>query len=228
VTGPLRVGLVEDQRMFADALRLLLETEPGIEVAWVAPDAAEAERRLGDDPPDVVLTDVDLPGLDGISATRRIAADHPTVKVLVMTARSDAELVARAIEAGACGLVTKHGAAGELPEILRTAASGALVLPPTETGELVRRLRDRVGGAVAPGALSKREREVLQGLTDGLSTVELAERLLVSPRTVQGHVQSILTKLGVRSKLEAVLCGLRAGIVRLRIPDLEGDRPAAT
>ena len=216
MSDPIRIGLVDDHGICADAVSILLEAELDMRVVWTAGDGETAIERCREDAPDVVVMDVNLPGVNGIAATRQITAEHEHVKVLVVTGLSDPDLVARVVDAGACGLLTKQRAGDDLVRDLRAAAGGSIVVPPQQMAALIDRLRAPAAERSPETALTDREVEVLQGFADGLSTGEVAERLFISPRTVQGHVQSILGKLRVRSKLEAVLYGLRHGIVQLR------------
>jgi two-component system, NarL family, response regulator LiaR len=213
--SPIRLVIVDDHRVFADALGLLLRTETDIELLAVAPDAETALDIVRQRRPDVVLMDVDLPGMNGIAATRETVATSPETRVIVLTALMDPQVVEGAAAAGAIGFVSKQRAADDVLGAIRAAASGEEVFRPQDLHAL---WRSGTPAGTRPRAfdLTSRELEVLQGLVDGLSTDELATSLFLSPRTVQGHVQSILTKLNVRSKLEAVLHGLRYGLVRLR------------
>ena len=209
----IRVMLVDDHQMFAEAIGMFLATEEDIEVAEILGDANDVLERLHASRPDVVLMDIDLPGVDGVTATQRIVEARPETKVVLITALSDPGLVLRGIEAGASALVAKERAADDLVDVIRRTAAGEEIFlaPQLRMLSVVR----ASGESEAKVRLTQRELEVLQGLVDGLSTDELASALFVSPRTVQGHVQSILTKMRVRSKLEAVVAGLREGVVRL-------------
>jgi DNA-binding NarL/FixJ family response regulator len=208
----IRVVLVDDHQMFAEAIGMFLATEDDIEVAEILADANDVVERLAATRPGVVLMDIDLPGVDGVTATRQIVDARPDTKVILITAMSDPGLALRGIQAGASALVQKERAADDQVDVIRRTAAGEEVFPTPQ----LRLLTTAQGSPRTQGArLTQRELEVLQGLVDGLSTEELATALFVSPRTVQGHVQSILTKMRVRSKLEAVVTGLREGIVRL-------------
>ena len=209
----IRVMLVDDHQMFAEAIGMFLRTEEDIDVVEILGDANGVVEQLHESRPDVVLMDIDLPGVDGVTATRRIVEARPETKVVLITALSDPGLVLRGIEAGASALVAKERAADDLVDVIRRTAAGE---------EIFLEPQLRLLSVAPPGEetqakvkLTQRELEVLQGLVDGMSTDELAAALFVSPRTVQGHVQSILTKLRVRSKLEAVVTGLRLSIVHL-------------
>jgi NarL family two-component system response regulator LiaR len=209
----IRVVLIDDHQMFAEAIGMFLSTEDDIEVVEILADANDVVGRLSSSRPDVVLMDIDLPGVDGVTATRRVVDARPDAKVILITALSDPGLALRGIEAGASALVQKERAADDLVDAIRRTAAGEEIFPAPQ----LRLLSEADGSGTARNGsrLTQRELEVLQGLVDGLSTEELADTLFVSPRTVQGHVQSILTKMRVRSKLEAVVAGLREGVVRL-------------
>jgi NarL family two-component system response regulator LiaR len=215
MSPPIRVVLVDDHQVLADALTLLLRTQDDVDVLAVVPDAEKALRIVDEMQPDVVVMDVDLPGMNGITATRRIVATQPDTRVIVLTALMDPEVVEGAAAAGAIGFVSKQRAADDLLGAIRAGARGEEVF---QTSDLQKLWNGKVTAGERAGIfqLTSREIEVLQALTDGLSTNEVASSLFLSRRTVQGHVQSILTKLQVRSKLEAVLYGLRHGLVRLR------------
>jgi DNA-binding NarL/FixJ family response regulator len=209
----IRVMLVDDHQMFAEAIGMFLRTEEDIDVVEILGDANGVIERLHETRPDVVLMDIDLPGVDGVTATQRIVEARPETKVVLITALSDPGLVLRGIEAGASALVAKERAADDLVDVIRRTAAGKEIFLAPQLRLLS--VVPASGESEAKVKLTQRELEVLQGLVDGLSTDELASALFVSPRTVQGHVQSILTKMRVRSKLEAVVTGLREGVVRL-------------
>ncbi|MEO8292382.1 MAG: response regulator transcription factor [Actinomycetota bacterium] len=217
----IRVLLVDDHRMFAEAIGMFLSTEDDIEVLEILADADGVAERVRSSAPDVVLMDIDLPRVDGLTATRQVLEARPETKVVLITALSDPDLARRGNDAGAVALVPKERAADDLVEVIRGAAGRD---QPGRRGQL-RLLPSEPDAASRPAAvLSPRELEVLQGLVDGLSTEELSVALFVSRRTVQGHVQSILTKLQVRSKLEAVVTGLRDGLVRLGAVERRANR----
>ena len=213
--SPIRLVVVDDHQVFADALGVLLGTEGDLEVLAVAPDAEKALIVVEELRPDIVLMDVDLPGMNGIAATRQVLETCSETRVIVLTALMDPAVVEGAAAAGAIGFVSKQRAADDLLGAIRAAARGEEVFRTYD-------LQALWNGKVTPlerqgiSELTSRELEVLQALADGLSTNEVASTLFLSRRTVQGHVQSILTKLHVRSKLEAVLYGLRHGLVRLK------------
>ena len=216
---PISVLVVDDHQMFADALNLLLSAHPRLEPIGVSASAEEALEVCDGRCPDVVLMDVDLPGMDGIEATRRVRERCPDTHVVIITALQPTDVLAGAVEAGASGFVPKTQAADQLATVIEQAAAGEMVLPEGDIVSILRRLQEarqsRTDVERLIGSLTEREVEILQGLAEGKSTTELAEALFISPHTVHSHVRSILSKLGVRSKLEAVLFGLRQRVIRL-------------
>ena len=212
----IRLLVVDDHRMFADALSLLFDSEDAVEIVGISNDAESALALVDAERPDVVLMDVDLPGMNGIIATQALVDTYPGVHVIVITALMDAGVVEEAARAGATGFVSKQRAAEDLLLAVHVVAAGEEFFRLEE----LRRI-GRPGGATPKPEhrMTTREREILQGLADGLSTDELAAALFLSRRTVESHVQNILIKLGRRSKLEAVLYGLRHGVVRLKNVD---------
>ena len=211
----IRLVIVDDHQVFADALGVLLKTEHDIELLAVSPDAESALDIVRLRRPDVVLMDVDLPGMNGIAATRAVLTSSPDTRVIVLTALMDPQVVEGAAAAGAIGFVSKQRAADDLLAAIRAAADGEEVFR-TQDLRALWPAGKRAGDRPGEFDLTSRELEVLQAFADGLSTDEVAATLFLSPRTVQGHVQSILAKLQVRSKLGAVLYGLRQGLVRLK------------
>jgi DNA-binding NarL/FixJ family response regulator len=201
--------------MFGDGLHMVLTSHPDIRALPVVRDAEAALKIAVQERPQVVLMDIDLPGMDGIEATRRLATMCPESAVVIITALMNPDLITKAVQAGAAGFVSKQRAADELIDTIRRTAEGESMFLPHELHALFGGAHDRSGFPSRPCPLTKRELEVLQALVDGKTTDEVADALFLSKRTVQGHVQSVLTKLGVRSKLEAVLDGLRRGYVGL-------------
>jgi NarL family two-component system response regulator LiaR len=218
VTELIRVQLVEDHQMFADALKVLIDAAEGLAWAGTAGTGEEAVQLGADARPDVVLMDIDLPGIDGIEATRRLLEVCPEARVVAITALQPDQVMAGVIEAGACGFVPKTQAADQLIDVIRAAAAGEIVLPAGDLIKTLARLREareaRKDEERLLERLTERELEILQALAEGNSVPEIAGTLFISPHTVNSHVRNILTKLGVHSKLEAVLMALRQGIIR--------------
>jgi NarL family two-component system response regulator LiaR len=219
MTGPIRVLLVDDHQMFADALELLLASEEGIESLGAVASGEQMVEVCERECPDVVLMDIDLPGMDGVDATRLLTQLCPDAQVVAITALQPGDVMARVIEAGATGFVPKTQAADLLIDVIRRAAIGEIVLPAQDTVALLLRLGQaherRADARRLTEQLTEREVEILQAIADGRSTDEIAREMFISPHTVHSHVGRILTKLGLHSKLEAVLFSLREGLIRL-------------
>ncbi|TYB47951.1 response regulator [Actinomadura chibensis] len=205
-----RVTIVDDHPVVRAGLRALLGGEPGIEVVAEAADGAEAVRRVGLVPTDVVLMDLQLGGgIDGVEATRRILALPDPPRVLVLTTYDSDADVSRAIAAGAAGYLLKAGPPDELFQGIRTAARGETALSPEVATRLADRLREP-----AP-ALSPREIEILELLAEGLSNQRIARRLLISEATVKTHLVHIFAKLGVGTRTAAVAAAVERRLIRL-------------
>jgi DNA-binding NarL/FixJ family response regulator len=217
--GTIRVLLVDDQPLLRTGFRMVLGTEPGLTVVGEAGDGeegAELARRLL---PDVVLMDIRMPRLDGVGATRRIVEAGLPTRVLVLTTFDLDEYVLGALRAGASGFVTKDVPADELVDAIRVVAAGEAVVAP----RILRRLLDQYAGHLPDPAattppviegLTERENEVLVLIARGLSNAEIARNLYVSETTVKTHVGHVLTKLGVRDRVQAVVLAYESGLVR--------------
>jgi len=211
----IRVLLVEDHRLLADSLAALLAREADIEVVGTANTVAEA-KAMAKDRLDVVLMDYHLPDGTGADATRAIKARCPAARVVMVTALTDDETVLESIQAGADGYLTKDRAAEEVVLAVRAANAGETLLPQSVIVEIARRVataRERGEDRRIIEPLTPRELEVLRALTEGLSTPEICERLFIAPNTLRTHVQNIMGKLHVHSKLEAVSFALRYRLV---------------
>jgi DNA-binding NarL/FixJ family response regulator len=220
---PISVLLVDDQPLLRTGFRLILESEPEVSVVGEAADgraAVAAAKRLL---PDVVLMDIRMPGKDGIDATREIlawAADAgQQVRVLVLTTFDLDEYVVEALRAGASGFLLKDVPPDELVGAIRVVSEGAAIVAPTITRRLLDRFGDKLPSTrerppTRLDVLTEREREVLRLLARGLSNAEIARRLVVSETTVKTHVGNVLTKLGLRDRVQAVVHAYETGIVR--------------
>jgi DNA-binding NarL/FixJ family response regulator len=223
------VLIADDHQLLRQALRRALE-DSGLRVVSEAGDGEEAVRLVQQDRPDVVVMDVTMPVLDGIEATRRIHAATGESKVLVLTMHDEDALRVKALRAGAVGFLTKDCAMQEVVETVRRVADGDTVFSP----EIAAAMMAQFPVATAPPApststpangrpvenhdspLTKREREILQLVADGHSTAEIARSLYISAKTVKNHLASIYSKLDSRDRTQAVLSGMRLGIVQLQ------------
>lgn len=200
----IRVALADDHPVFREGLQLLLDSTGDIAVVAVAADGEELLALL-DQPDlevDVVVLDLDMPVLDGVSTARRIGVTHPGVGILALTMHDEPVVVGRALEAGARGYVLKGAGHGSIARAVRAVAEGDTVLSGA-VGEAVRRRSLAAADAVLPG-LSARESEVLSLVARGLDNHEVARTLYLSVKTVQNHVSSLLAKTGTRSRAELV------------------------
>lgn len=217
----IRVLFVEDHQLLADALSALLAREPDMEVVGIAGTVADA-KLMARERLDVVLMDYHLPDGTGAEATRAIKARWPAARVVMVTAISDDETVIESIQAGADGYMTKDRAAEDLVKAVRDAHAGEILLPRSVIVEIARRVavaRERGDERRMIEPLTPRELEVLRALTEGLSTPDICERLFIAPNTLRTHVQNIMGKLRVHSKLEAVAFALRYRLVEPPRPE---------
>ena len=210
----IRVLVADDQALFREALRTLLEVQPGIEVVGEAGDGDEAVRRSGELHPDVVLMDLRMPVLDGIAATARLRAEQPGVRVLALTTFDDDEDVFAALRAGAVGYLLKDVTSVKLVEALDAASRGESVLQPSVAAKVIARVARMPEAAPAPEhPLSDREVEVVRLLADGRSNREIADALFLAEGTVKNHVTTVLAKLGARDRTQAALRAKALGLV---------------
>ena len=202
----------DDHQVVAQGLAALLAAEPDIDVVGVAGSVTEVVEQAESLRPDVVLMDYELPDGDGVAATRALKKSRPETKVVLLTAYSNEAVLVAAVEAGCSGFITKRDGSQVVAEGVRLAASGEALVSAALLRQVLPRLTrtDRRRST----DLTPREIEVLELLAEGLPTPTIAERLYVSYNTVRNHVQSILMKLGVHSRLEAVSTAVREGIIR--------------
>jgi DNA-binding NarL/FixJ family response regulator len=215
----IRVLVVDDEELVRTGLRLILDAEPDIGVVGTASDGRQAVAEVRRLCPDVVLMDIRMPGLDGLEATRRILTepDVPPCKVVILTTFDVDEHVYEALRAGASGFLLKDVPADQLAHVIRVTAAGEALLAPSVTRRLIAAFARPTAPAPVPvaglGDLTPREVEVLTLLAEGLSNAEIATRLFVGEATVKTHVARILTKLGVRDRVQAVIAAFRSGLV---------------
>jgi DNA-binding NarL/FixJ family response regulator len=220
-----RVLLVDDQSLVRTGFRMILHDEADIEVVGEAADGRAAVEAVGRLRPDVAIMDIRMPIMDGIEATRRIVADAPSTRVLVLTTFDADEFVVEALRAGASGFLLKDVAPDDFVAAIRTVAAGDALLAPSVTRQLLDRFRDRLPGP--PDVrnerlreLTERELEVLKLVARGLSNREIAERLVLAEPTVKTHVSHAFLKLDLRDRAQAVVLAYEVGLVR---PGSGGD-----
>jgi DNA-binding NarL/FixJ family response regulator len=214
-----RVLIADDQPLIRSGFRMILEEQDDITVVGEAADGEEAVRLTERIHPDVVLMDVRMPGTDGIEATRRVVAQAPGSRVLVLTTFDLDEYAFSALRHGASGFLLKDARPAELAEAIRSVASGDAVVAPRVTRRLLDHFAGRLPDLHAPGAgatgverLTERERDVLQHVALGLSNREIADALFVSEATVKSHLTRVLSKLGLRDRVQAVVFAYQAGL----------------
>ncbi|MFD4946098.1 response regulator [Streptomyces sp. NPDC058239] len=216
----IRVLLADDQTLVRAAFAMLVESDRDMEVVGQAGNGLEAVELTRAQRPDLVVMDIRMPELDGIEATRRIAADEHLagVKVLVLTTYDTDEHIVDALRAGACGFLVKDTRPAELLAAIRTVAAGESLLSPGPTARLIARVLSSprtppAGVQGGPDRLSERERQVLRLVGRGLNNAEIAETLGLSPLTAKTHVSRIMGKVGARDRAQLVIVAYESGLV---------------
>jgi DNA-binding NarL/FixJ family response regulator len=227
------VVIADDHRTFGEALEIALDKEPDLDVIEVVTDGESAIRVTADRHPDVVLIDLQMPGVDGLQATRSIRATDPDTTVIILTGTEDELSLGRAVQAGAQGFLQKTEAVADLAGAIRRARRGEPLNAPEEVESSLRGLRRRRDRDQTMSRrmdrLTPREIEILQRMTDGMTVEEICADLGMTKNTLRTHTQNVLTKLGVHSKTEAIVAAIRHGKVRtageplLSEPDLGID-----
>ena len=224
----IRIGLTDDEPLLTAGLAMLLGAQADMEVVWQATDGYEALRRVESDPVDVLLLDVQMPGLDGLATTRRLVEAGAQGRIVILTTFDTDGYVLGAIEAGAAGFLLKNTPPPRLIEAVRTVHAGDSVISPGPTRRLLTAMRSgriggnrevgaaRTAGAVQPAMdLTGREQEVLRLVAAGLTNQEICDRLWLSMPTVKTHVSHLLAKTGARDRVQLVLVALCTGVVTL-------------
>jgi DNA-binding NarL/FixJ family response regulator len=214
----IRVVIADDQRVVREGLQLLLGLLDGLEVVGAAQDGEEAVRLAVQHEADVVLMDLRMPGVDGVEATERLAAERPAARVLVLTTYADDDVLFAALRAGARGYLTKDAGADEIAAAVHAVHRGETRLDPAVQARLVEAVvcRPTQHGDALPDDLTPREAEVLALIAEGLSNGEIAERLVVSGATVKTHVNRIFMKTGARDRAQAVRYAFQHGLASER------------
>jgi two-component system nitrate/nitrite response regulator NarL len=214
VDDEVSVIVVDDHQLFRGSLVALLR-ERSINVLAETAMAADGIARAAELQPDVVLMDLNMPGMSGIEATQRLSAAAPLVNVIMLTVVADERLVMDALLAGACGYLLKEAPIDQIVEGVRAAARGESLISPRIASRLIRRLRapDEAEPPLTGAKLTPREREVLELLAQGMDNPEIARSLNMSHHTVKNHVSSILVKLQVENRIQAAVLAVRGGLV---------------
>jgi DNA-binding NarL/FixJ family response regulator len=211
------VVVADDQALVRGGFKMILETQPDIDVVAEAQDGVDAVEQVEAHRPDVVLMDVRMPRLDGVAATRRILAKHPETRVLVLTTFDEDQIVYEAFRAGASGFLLKTVPPTRLADAVRTIAAGEELLAPTVTRRLIETfLSTSRPAATSYGLenLTDRERQVLELIGRGLSNSEIANRFVISEATVKTHVNRVFSKLQLRDRVQAVVLTYESGLVQ--------------
>lgn len=208
---PIKILVVDDHHVFATSLARALNDEPDIDVVAAVTTIDDALRHADADAIDVVLSDYRLGVGDGVQLTQALLERHPEMAVVILTASSDEAILASALEAGCSGFVTKAEPIESVIAAIRAAAVGEAVITPSLLARLLPRLSSRPKGRNPD--LTEREREVLQLIAAGMTNQQIADHLTVALDTARNHVRSILTKLGVHSKLQAAAAAVQRGLV---------------
>jgi len=212
MTAPLRIVIADDQASVREGLVLLLGGLPGIDAVGAAADGEQAVALVAEHRPDAILLDLHMPVLDGIGATRRLAAEHPGVAIVVLTTYADDDSVLEALRAGARSYLTKDADRADIARALSAAADGLAVLDPRVPAMLLAAARAPVRAAAAPDGLTGREAEILGLIARGLTNPEIAARLFLSNHTIKTHINRIFAKTGSRDRVAAIGYAHRHGI----------------
>ncbi|HKH31719.1 MAG TPA: response regulator transcription factor [Gaiellaceae bacterium] len=215
-TETLRVLLVDDHDLFRTGLRNLLE-EQTVQVVGEAADGAQAIRMVRELAPDVVVMDLNMPGMSGVEATRQVTTLAPLTRVVVLTISDQDEDVMNAILAGACGYLMKDSSIQDLMQGIKAASVGESLISPHIAAKVLQRMRatgtNEVDAAMIRAELSDREIEVLKLIANGKDNAQIAADLHISPKTVKNHISNILMKLQIDNRIQAAVYAVRSGIV---------------
>lgn len=228
--GPINVMLVDDHEVVLEGLIRILEKQGGIKILTVARSAEEALEKIARFPPDVVIVDIQLPGMNGIELIRRIKVDHPGIAAITLTVFDDEQFATQAIKAGAIGYVIKDAAKEELVKAVRAAAKGESLISTSVARKLIAeisegesRKKKKVEGFEG---LSQREVDVIKLMARGYNNRQIADILFISEHTVKVHIRNIFRKIGVVDRTNAVLWAIERGLVLRDKESIKPDKPA--
>lgn len=213
----IKVLLVDDHTLLRQGLRKLLELEHSIEVVGEAENGKEALEKAKELNPDVVLLDINMPGMNGVEATSFLKESHPETKIIILTIHKDDEYIFEAVKAGASGYLLKDVDTQDLVRAVETAFKGESIIDPAIASKLLHEFSRISKGNVETlhDCLTEREREILRLLVQGLSNRDVAEKLFISEKTVKNHISNIFRKLEVTDRTQAVVKALKIGMVKL-------------
>lgn len=215
---PIRLLIVDDQRLMREGLRTLLELERGFEVVAEAEDGQTALQAYAGFQPDVVLMDIRMPGMDGVEATRRLRSRWPEARIVILTTFNDDDYVFEGLRAGALGYLLKDLSGQELAQAVRTVAQGGALIDPSVARRVLQEFARLAPPARPPGAglaepLTERELEILRLLAEGMSNREIGLKLHLTEGTVKNYITGVLQKIGVRDRTQAALRGRELGLI---------------
>jgi DNA-binding NarL/FixJ family response regulator len=217
VSVPVRIAIADDHPVVREGLAAMLETQPDLEVVGQAATGPEAVALVASREPDVLLLDLEMPGLDGVGVLRRLRETSSRTRVIVFTVFDTDERIIGAVEAGAAGYLLKGAPRGDVFAAVRTVAAGGSLLAPVAASAVLRRVRGEPApaGATPSPTLTQREQEVLEHLAHGLANKQIAAALGISERTVKFHVSAVFAKLGAANRTDAVARAAQAGLITL-------------
>jgi len=210
----IRIAVADDHPVVRDGLVAMLETQSDFEIAGAAASGSEALAIVESSDPDVLLLDLEMPGLDGVAVLERLRATGARTRVIVFTVFDTDERIIAAVEAGATGYLLKGAPRADVFAAVRVVAAGGSLLAPLAASAVLRRVRGEAPPAAGP-SLTRREQAVLEHLARGLGNKQIAAHLGIAERTVKFHVSSVFTKLGATNRTEAVARAIQAGLIQL-------------
>lgn len=228
--GSINVMLVDDHEVVLEGLIRILEKQGGVKIVTVARSAEEALEKIERFPVDVIIVDIQLPGMNGIELIKRVKSEHPRIEAITLTVFDDEEFAKQAIKSGAIGYVIKDAAKEELVKAVRAAAKGESLISTSVARKLIDEITEPAGRRKKKeegvAELSQRETDVIRLMTRGYNNRQIADILFISEHTVKVHIRNIFRKIGVVDRTNAVLWALERGIVFTDPDSIKPDKPA--
>lgn len=210
MTNQIRVAIADDNEHFRDTLRDVLQFEPDFQIVGVWRHGADVMMGLEEVQPDVLLLDINMPYMNGVEATKRLQVQYPEVRIIILTMHDDEGYVLETLKSGASGYLVKDGSVSEIVRAIREVAAGRAIVHPQVTHTVIAQFQDRVDMSDSwKEVLTQREMDILRELATGISNEEIAEVLHITTKTVKNHISSILSKLHVTDRTQAVVIGLK-------------------